>query len=57
MSENSKTNPGLVILSVLLPIVGYVLFFMKKDSEPEVAKNYLWSAISGSVVGLLITFA
>lgn len=56
MSENS-TNPLLVVLSVLLPIVGYVLFFTQKENKPDAAKNYLWAAIGGSVVGLIITFA
>lgn len=54
MAETNKTNGLLVILSVLLPIVGYVLYFVKKDGEPDAAKNYLWSAIAGSVIGLLI---
>lgn len=57
MAETSKTNPVLVVISVLLPIVGYVLFFTKNDSEPDVAKSYLWTAIAGSLVGLLIAFA
>jgi len=54
MAENNKTNGLLVVLSVLLPIVGYVLYFVKKDNEPDAARNYLWSAIGGSVIGLLI---
>ncbi len=57
MSEQNNTNAGIVILSVLFPIVGYVLFFVKKVSEPIVAKNYLWSAIAGSIVGLLFMAA
>lgn len=53
MSEYNKTNGLLVVLSVLIPIVGYVLYFVKKDKEPDAAKNYLWSAIAGSVIGLI----
>ena len=54
MSNNNETNAGLVILSVLLPIVGYILYFSKKDETPNAAKSYLWSAIGGSIIGLLL---
>lgn len=54
MADFNKTNGTLVVLSVLLPIVGYVLYFVKKDREPDAAKNYLWSAIAGSIVGLIL---
>ena len=56
MSENNNTNPLLVILSVLIPIVGYILFFTKNENEPNAAKNYLWSAVAGSIVGLMLVF-
>lgn len=50
-----KTNKvGLVILSVLLPIVGYVMYFVKKDEQPDTARGYLAGAIAGSVAGLLL---
>lgn len=55
--SSKSTNPILIIISILLPIVGYVLFFVKKDDEPEIAKTYLYAALGGSVVGLLITFS
>lgn len=54
MSGYNKTNGLLVVLSVLIPIVGYVLYFVKRDDEPDAAKNYLWSAIAGSVIGLIL---
>lgn len=54
MSENNNTNPILVILSVLLPIVGYVLFFTKKDNDADAAKTYLWSAVAGSIIGIML---
>lgn len=52
-----NVNPLLIILSILLPLVGYILFFVKKDNDPEAASAYLWSAVGSSVVGLIITFA
>jgi len=54
MAEQNETNAGLVILSVLIPIIGYILYFKKKDDFPSVAKNYLWSALAGSIIGFLI---
>lgn len=57
MSNLNKTNEGIVILSVLLPIVGYVIYFVKKDNEPDAANNYLWCAIAGSIVGIILMAA
>lgn len=54
MAEFNKTNGILVVISVLLPIVGYILYFVKRENEPDAAKNYLWSAIAGSVIGLIM---
>lgn len=56
MSRN-KSNGVLIVLSVLLPIIGYVLYFVKREDEPDAAKQYLWSAIGGSVVGLILMSA
>ncbi len=54
MSDFNKPNGLVVVLSVLLPLVGYVLFFVKKDEQPDAAKAYLWAAVAGSVVGILL---
>lgn len=54
MADFNKTNGFLVIISVLFPIVGYVLYFVKRENEPDAAKSYLWSAIAGSIIGLII---
>ena len=57
MSKSNETNILLIILSVLFPLVGFVLYFVKKDDSQEVAKNYLYAAIAGFVVGLLLILA
>ena len=57
MPEKNKTNAGLLILSVLIPIVGFVLYFTKKNEEPDAAKNYLWSAVAGFIIGLFVLAA
>lgn len=54
MSNEGKSNPILMILSILLPLIGYVLFFVKREDDSTVAKTYLWCAIGGSVVGLIL---
>lgn len=43
-----------VILSVICPIVGLILFFVKRDDESAAAITYLIAAIGGSVVSMLI---
>ena len=57
MSENESKNESngiVIVLSILIPIVGYILFFMKKDEMPDVTKQYLWAAIGGSFVGIIL---
>lgn len=49
-----KANPILIIISILLPIVGYILYFTTRGEDEDTACSYLWSAIGGSVVGLLL---
>ncbi len=54
MSNYGKPNPILMILSILIPLIGYVLYFVKREEDSAVAKNYLWCAVGGSVVGLIL---
>ena len=49
-----NANVILVILSFLIPIVGIVLYFVKKNDEAEAAKSYLWAAVAGFVLALLL---
>lgn len=46
-------NFVLAIISFLIPILGYILFFVKKDDEPGAASTYLWAAIGGSILGVI----
>lgn len=54
MSKNS-IHVLLVVLSFLFPIVGFVLYFVKKGNEPFTAKDYLWAGIAGFVLATLMT--
>jgi len=53
---NKKTNPLLVILSILIPIIGYVLYFVYKDEDQKIADSYLWPAIGGTIVAIFLIF-
>lgn len=54
MAEEKKLNGFLIILSILIPIVGYVLYFLKNKEDSYGAKVYLSCAIAGSVIGILL---
>lgn len=54
MSNFNKPNGLVVILSVLIPLIGYILYFAKRDEQPDAAKGYLWAALAGSIIGLLV---
>ena len=45
------------ILCFMLPIVGLVLYFVKRNSLPNAAKSYLIWAAAGFGLSLLINFA
>lgn len=49
-----RANVGLVIVSVLFPIVGLILFFVKKNETPKAAKAYIIAAAIAFGVSLLI---
>lgn len=53
-NTNIDDKPGCLMngLCFLVPIIGFVLFFVKKDSMPKCAKVYLICAIVGFVFGI-----
>lgn len=55
-SNDGKNKPKtlLKILSFFIPIVGVILFFVKKKDCKKTAKSYLKSAIAGIAVGIVI---
>ena len=54
IAAQNTTKVGFVILSVLIPIVGYIMYFTKKAEAPEAARSYLISALVGSAIGVLM---
>ncbi len=48
--SNEDAGWGLKIISILLPIVGLILWFVKKDKEPVAAKSCLiWAGVGVAV--------
>lgn len=55
MAENVKKAGVLaLIMSFLLPIVGVILYFIKRKDVVD-PNNYLYAAIAGFVVGLILS--
>ena len=52
-----KANIALAIVSFLIPIVGLIMFFVKKKESPNAAQTYLYCCIAGFVLGLILNFA
>jgi len=45
---------GLKILSFCIPLVGAILYFVKKTDEPKAAKDACTFALIGLVVGIVL---
>jgi hypothetical protein len=53
MANYKDDDVVLIILSVIIPLVGYIQFFRKMDKESSLATAYLIAGIGGSAVALL----
>lgn len=55
-NQNVSEEPGCLLngLSFLFPIVGVVLYFMKKDTDPQSAKSYITYALAGFITGIVL---
>jgi len=57
MTEEHKEDDlgtGLKIVCVLIPLVGLILYFVKKQDEPKAAKQACNFALIGVAVGVVI---
>lgn len=52
--KQDNANVGLVILSILFPIVGLILFLSTKNDTPKAAKSYGIGALVSSILRLVI---
>ena len=58
-TSSVEDKPGCLMngLCFLLPIVGIVLYFVKKDTLPNCAKSYLIYALVGIGVGIVLNLS
>ena len=52
--KQDKANGWLILLCVLIPLIGLVLYFVYKDTEPRAAKSYGRSSLISFLIGLVI---
>ncbi len=52
--QQDDLGMGLKIVSFCFPIVGIILYFVKKEKEPVASKQACTWAIGGIVVGVVI---
>lgn len=49
-----KAKIALAIVSFLIPIVGLILYFVKKKEAPNAAQTYLYCCLAGFALNFLI---
>lgn len=52
-SIDDKLNVGWIFATIIIPLIGLILYFVKKDETPESAKNYLWISIGAWILYLI----
>lgn len=54
LAKKTSVNPILIVLSIFFPIIGIVLFFVKKKENKGIAKKYLITALVGILIGCIV---
>lgn len=54
-----EDSPGCLMngLCFIIPLVGFILYFVKKDQKPISAKSYLTWSIAGLVLNIILMIA
>lgn len=52
-----EINPGFMILSILIPLVGIILWPVKHKETPKAAKAYGLAGIISFIVSYIVVFA
>lgn len=55
--DEEKANVGLVILSILVPAVGLILYCTQKSDKPKSAKSYGKAALISAIVCVVLSIA
>src|SRR5574344_1355550 len=56
-NDDDKPNLGFNILAVLIPLIGYILYFCWRNNTPNKAKSILIWSVVGSVVGFILIYS
>lgn len=54
--KNQKAGVVALIFSFLMPLVGIICYFVQKNKVYN-ASSYLWAALGGFVLGLILNIA
>lgn len=54
-NKQEQTNVGLAVLSGFVPLVGFILYFVKKKDEPKTAKACGKTALIVTIVSILLS--
>lgn len=52
--QEDRLGAPLAIISFLVPIVGIVLYFLKKDQQPRAAKTACYAVLLNFAIGIVI---
>lgn len=55
--DEEKANVGLIILSILVPVVGLILYCTQKSDKPKSAKSYGRAALISAIVCIVLSIA
>lgn len=47
-------SPGMTLLSIVLPLIGILLYFMYKDDKPIIADGCRRGSLVGLMIGIII---
>ncbi len=53
-NEQDELGMGLKVLSFCIPLAGAIIYFVKKDKEPNSAKTACYAALIGIGVGIVL---
>lgn len=53
-NSEDKLHVGLKILSFCIPLAGAIIYFVKKDREPNAAKTACYAALIGLGVSIIL---
>lgn len=53
-SDEPKASVGIIIASILIPLVGIIMYFVKRGSEPKNAKTYLTIGLVMWVINIIL---